>query len=173
MIDAVLDAWRNRRSEIEDNASQIAAALDARPDGASDFVAGAETVVNAARLLMRNADAAHGGFGGAPKFPTPTNLELLARSPRLPARPPKRPGVARFLNLTANEMSRRGLFDQLGGGFHRYCTDASWTIPHFEKMLYDQGQLLRFYAEMAQAKSRRRRFRLARCARRSSTCGAR
>ena len=148
VIDAVLDAWRNRRHEIEDNASQIAAALETRPDGASDFIADAETVVNAARLVMRNADVIHGGFGAAPKFPTPTNLELLTAA--LDFMPPdEATGIARFLNRTANEMSRRGLFDQLGGGFHRYCTDASWTIPHFEKMLYDQGQLLSFYAEMA------------------------
>jgi len=148
VLDAVLDAWRNRRAEIEDNASQIAAALDLRPEGTSDHVAGVETVIDATRLLMRSADRIHGGFGSAPKFPTPTNLELLvAALDFLP--PAEATANARFLTSTANEMSRRGLFDQLGGGFHRYCTDASWTIPHFEKMLYDQGQLLSFYAEMA------------------------
>ena len=148
VIEAVMDAWRNRRAEIEDNASQIAAALDARPQGASDRVAGAEAVIHAARLVMRGADATHGGFGTSSKFPTPANLELLVTA--LDFLPPSEATAnARFLSLTAHEMSRRGLFDQLGGGFHRYCVDASWTIPHFEKMLYDQGQLLSFYAEMA------------------------
>jgi hypothetical protein len=148
VIDAVLDAWRGRRAEIEQNASEIAAALTARPEDRSDYVAGVDTVVNATRLVMKNADAVHGGFGAAPKFPTPTNLELLVTA--LDFLPPaEATNVARFLTLTAREMSRRGLFDQLGGGFHRYCVDASWTIPHFEKMLYDQGQLLAFYAEMA------------------------
>ncbi len=148
VIDAVARAWRDRRAEIEQNASQIAAALAARPEEASSYVAGVDTIVNATRLVMKNADAVHGGFGAAPKFPTVSNLELLvAALDFLP--PAEATNVARFLTLTAREMSRRGLFDQLGGGFHRYCVDASWTIPHFEKMLYDQGQLLAFYAEMA------------------------
>ena len=148
VIDAVMEAWRSRRAEIEDNASQIAAALAARPEGSSAYRAGPETVALAARLVMRNADAVHGGFGSAPKFPTPTNLELLVTA--LDFLPPaEATASARFLTATAHEMARRGLFDQLGGGFHRYCTDANWTIPHFEKMLYDQGQLLAFYAEMA------------------------
>ncbi len=148
LIEAVAEAWRSRRSEVEENAAQITAALAARPEGETDFVPGTDTVVAAARLLMRGADRAHGGFGSAPKFPTPANLELLVAA--LDFLPPgEATGVARFLTLSANEMSRRGLLDQLGGGFHRYCVDASWTIPHFEKMLYDQGQLLSFYAEMA------------------------
>ncbi len=148
VIEAVMEAWQNRRAEIEDNASQIAAAIAARPAESSAYRAGPDTVVRAARLVMRNADAVHGGFGSAPKFPTPTNLELLMTA--LDFLPPaEATATARFLTSTGNEMARRGLFDQLGGGFHRYCTDANWTIPHFEKMLYDQGQLLSFYAEMA------------------------
>lgn len=148
LIEAVVDAWHGRRSEVEENATQIAAALAARPEGETDLVPGIETVVGATRLLMRRADRVHGGFGAAPKFPTPPNLELLVTA--LDFLPPgEATDVARFLTLTAREMARRGLFDQLGGGFHRYCVDASWTIPHFEKMLYDQGQLLSFYAEMA------------------------
>ncbi len=148
VIDAVLDAWRNRRAEVEENASQIALAIAERPDARTQRVAGSEAVVAGARLVLKGADAVHGGFGSAPKFPTPTNLELLVTA--LDFLPPaEATTTARFLTLTANEMARRGLFDQLGGGFHRYCVDASWTIPHFEKMLYDQGQLLAFYAEMA------------------------
>ncbi|MBY0400449.1 thioredoxin domain-containing protein, partial [Myxococcota bacterium] len=148
VIDAVVAAWRDRRREVEENAGQIAEALAARPAGDSAYSAGPDTIVNAARLLMRGADAVHGGFGAAPKFPAPANLELLTTA--LDFVPPaEATNIARFLTLTANEMARRGLFDQLGGGFHRYCVDASWTIPHFEKMLYDQGQLLSFYAEMA------------------------
>ncbi|MFO0688971.1 MAG: thioredoxin domain-containing protein [Myxococcota bacterium] len=148
VIDAVTEAWRNRRREVEENAGAIAEAIAARPDGESGYVPGPDTIVNAVRLVMRSADAVHGGFGSGAKFPTPANLELLVTA--LDFLPPaEATGIARFLTLTANEMARRGLFDQLGGGFHRYCVDASWTIPHFEKMLYDQGQLLAFYAEMA------------------------
>ena len=148
VIEAIMKAWREQRDQVEDNAGQIAAALVDRPEGTSSITPGAETVRQAARKIMAVADLAHGGFGQAPKFPTPTNLEFLtAALDFLPQE--EATETARFLALTAREMSRRGLFDQLGGGFHRYCVDASWTIPHFEKMLYDQGQLLSFYAELA------------------------
>jgi len=148
VIDAVTRAWKEQREEIEKNAGTIAEALVARPEGEAQGVAGPETVVAGARLVMRGADHVHGGFGQGPKFPTPTSLEFLVASldfvPREEAN-----GIAQFLTLSAREMARRGLYDHLGGGFHRYCVDGNWTIPHFEKMLYDQGQLLSFYAELA------------------------
>ena len=148
VIDALSKAWREQRETVEENAAEIAAALVARPEGESTQVPGAATIRRAAEMIMRSADLSHGGFGQAPKFPTPTNLEFLtAALDFLPNE--EATNTARFLSLTAREMARRGLFDQLGGGFHRYCVDASWTIPHFEKMLYDQGQLLSFYAELA------------------------
>jgi uncharacterized protein YyaL (SSP411 family) len=158
IIGAIMQAWREKRSEIEDNAGQIATALRARPDGESTRSFGAETIREAARLIMRSADKTHGGFGQAPKFPTPTNLEFLttaldffgaSESEKSEFKEAEASTIARFLTQTAREMARRGLYDQLGGGFHRYCVDANWTIPHFEKMLYDQGQLLSFYAELA------------------------
>ncbi len=148
VIDAVTRAWREQRTEIERNSSQIAAALSARPEGEAEGVAGPETIRRAAHALMRIADSAHGGFGNAPKFPTPTNLEFLLAALDF-VEGEQATTIAQFLNRTAREMARRGLYDQLGGGFHRYCVDASWTIPHFEKMLYDQGLLLSFYAELA------------------------
>ncbi|MBW2497823.1 MAG: thioredoxin domain-containing protein [Deltaproteobacteria bacterium] len=148
VIEALTRAWREQRADVEHNAGQIAAALVARPEGQAGALPGIETVRAAARAILRGADHAHGGFGGAPKFPTPTNLELLTSALDF-LDPEEATTTARFLLHTAREMSRRGLYDQLGGGFHRYCVDASWTIPHFEKMLYDQGQLLSFYAELA------------------------
>jgi hypothetical protein len=148
IIDAVTRAWHDRRSEIETNAEQIASALVARPEGHSDNAPGPSTIRIAAQRIMSNADHAHGGFGRAPKFPTPTNLEFLTSALDF-LEPQKASKIARFLTQSALEMARRGLYDQLGGGFHRYCVDANWTIPHFEKMLYDQGQLLSFYAELA------------------------
>ncbi|MEZ4332599.1 MAG: thioredoxin domain-containing protein [Myxococcota bacterium] len=148
VLDAIAEAWRTRRAEIDANAGEIARAIAARPTGPSDHRAGPETVVNTARLILQGADRQHGGFGQGSKFPTATNLELLVCAlDFLPGE--EATATARFLALTAREMARRGLFDQLGGGFHRYCVDASWTVPHFEKMLYDQGQLLAFYAELA------------------------
>lgn len=147
IIEAVTRAWRERRSEVETNAGQIASALVARPEGQSTSSPGPNTIRSAAQQLMRNADPAHGGFGQTPKFPTPTNLEFLTTA--LDFLDQKEASqIARFLTQSAREMARRGLYDQLGGGFHRYCVDANWTIPHFEKMLYDQGQLLSFYAEL-------------------------
>ena len=96
--------------------------------------------------LLRNADVEHGGFGGAPKFPTPTSLAiLLAAGDALPERKAKE--ALEHVVLTCREMARGGVFDQLGGGFHRYSVDANWCVPHFEKMLYDQGQLLSIYLE--------------------------
>jgi uncharacterized protein YyaL (SSP411 family) len=147
VVEALARAWREQPDQVEHNASQIAEALLVRPEGEARLAPSAETVRRAARTLMENADTAHGGFGSAPKFPTPANLEfLIAALDFLP--PDEARSNAQFLALTAREMSRRGLFDQIGGGFHRYCVDANWTIPHFEKMLYDQGQLLSFYAEL-------------------------
>jgi uncharacterized protein YyaL (SSP411 family) len=94
--------------------------------------------------LLERADRAHGGFGGAPKFPTPTNLEAILAAAARRAAPT---GALEHVIFTLERMARGGIYDQLGGGFHRYSTDARWLVPHFEKMLYDQGQLLRVYAE--------------------------
>jgi len=146
VLDAIARAWGERRAEVERSASEIVATLARKPTGVASEPPGAATLVAAAERLLAGADLEHGGFGGAPKFPTSPALEaLLAAADVLPAA-----GARRALDhvaRTCREMARRGLFDHLGGGFHRYCVDADWSIPHFEKMLYDQGQLLRVYAE--------------------------
>jgi hypothetical protein len=90
--------------------------------------------------LRRSFDTRFGGFGGAPKFPHPENLERCLRD-----------GTLDMLSLTLTRMAEGGIYDQLGGGFARYSVDASWTIPHFEKMLYDNGPLLGLYATAAAA----------------------
>jgi len=147
VLEAVERAFRTQRDEVERSAASILAALRHRPSGVATEPAGTHNLRTAAGELLSNADGQHGGFGGAPKFPTPTNLDLLlAALDVLPSDDAR--AVLKFLGITCREMSRRGLYDQLGGGFHRYCVDAEWTIPHFEKMLYDQGQLLRTYAEV-------------------------
>ncbi len=139
-------AWATQRADVEESASQLVAQLSRRPAGVATAPPGAHSLRDAAIGLMEGADAESGGFGGAPKFPTPTSLEaLLAAIDVLPAASAQ--PALEHLVLSCREMARRGLFDQLGGGFHRYCVDATWTIPHFEKMLYDEGQLLRVYAE--------------------------
>jgi len=146
LLEAIGEAWRARRDELERNAAEAVAALARRPAGVASEPPGVASLRNAATRLLAAADAEHGGFGGAPKFPTPTSLEaLLAAADVLPV-DAARAALGHVVH-TCREMARRGLFDHVGGGFHRYCVDATWTIPHFEKMLYDQGQLLRVYAE--------------------------
>ncbi|MFP4296145.1 MAG: thioredoxin domain-containing protein [Halothiobacillaceae bacterium] len=96
----------------------------------------------------QDADAEHGGFGGAPKFPHPSLLSLIhVRCLQEPAGFDR--GLGAHLESSLGRMARSGLYDQIGGGFYRYCVDAAWEIPHFEKMLYDNAQLLPLYADMA------------------------
>jgi uncharacterized protein YyaL (SSP411 family) len=145
----VEQAWRERRDEVVRSAAQIVDALARRPAaGEAPPVAprGAESVALGATRMLQRADTANGGFGGAPKFPTPTSLDLLLAA--CEALPERKAGEALdHVVLSCRRMARGGLYDQLGGGFHRYSVDPIWRVPHFEKMLYDQGQLLRTYAE--------------------------
>ncbi len=145
VLTAVADAWSSRRDEVTRSADEITATLARRPAPGSS-VPGAAAAASGAQRLLQRADPDHGGFGGAPKFPTPTSLDLLlAATDVLPER--KAREARDHVLLTCREMARGGLYDQLAGGFHRYSVDARWCVPHFEKMLYDQGQLLRTYAE--------------------------
>jgi len=115
----------------------------------------------AVTALMRDADTRHGGFGGAPKFPHPSLLALMRTRARLD-QPDLSGPVGRHLDFTLSRMARSGLYDQLGGGFYRYCVDAEWEIPHFEKMLYDNAQLLPLYADLARLTANRLYHRIAR-----------
>jgi uncharacterized protein YyaL (SSP411 family) len=142
----VEQAWRERRDEVVRSAAQIVDALSRRPAAGAAPPSGVESVARSATRMLQRADAENGGFGGAPKFPTPTTLDgLLAAADALPER--KAREAVEHVVLTCKRMARGGLYDQLGGGFHRYSVDPIWRVPHFEKMLYDQGQLLRTYAE--------------------------
>jgi len=134
---ALADAYREARAQVADQAQQILEALAQlqQPARAGDL--DPSLLVEAGRALLEQADPQHGGFGDAPKFPNPFNLELLLR---VAARQGHR--AARDAVFAAcRAMRAGGLFDQLGGGFHRYCVDATWTVPHFEKMLYDNALL--------------------------------
>ncbi len=146
LLQAIADAWQTRRGELEQNATQAVAVLAQRPRGLASEPPGAASLRRAAMRLLERADREHGGFGQAPKFPTPTSLEALLAAVDVAPAEEAREALAHVIR-SCHEMARRGLFDHVGGGFHRYCVDADWTIPHFEKMLYDQGQLLRVYAE--------------------------
>jgi len=146
VLEAVHRAWRERRGEVESSARQILEALEARPRGAASAPPRAAAARRAAEALLAQADREHGGLGGAPKFPTPTSLELLLAAADVLPEATARDAVEHVV-FTCREMARGGVYDQLGGGFHRYAVDAAWVVPHFEKMLYDQGQLLATYAE--------------------------
>jgi uncharacterized protein YyaL (SSP411 family) len=97
--------------------------------------------------MLRQFDPVHGGFGGAPKFPPAMRLELLLRRWERT----RDPEAKRMLETTLTRMARGGMYDQIGGGFHRYSVDAEWLVPHFEKMLYDNAMLARVYLLAARA----------------------
>ena len=103
---------------------------------------GLDLVSEGVSALVRYHDAEHGGFGGAPKFPQPVYLELLVDGGW------ERPEVREVVTKTLDEMANGGIYDHVGGGFHRYAVDEHWTVPHFEKMLYDNGQLASVYADV-------------------------
>ena len=148
------DAWKNRRNECEEQALEFEKGLKHYVSLGLDGKASAAKVsdiVDAAELLAQGIDPRHGGFGTrGPKFPNPMNLALLLRGFRR-AREPK---LLRPAMLTLEKMALGGIYDQLGGGFHRYSTDEHWLVPHFEKMLYDNAQLVHLYGEAFQIEPR-------------------
>ncbi len=140
----VHDYYRERRDEIRGQADAVRGALAAIYDGDAAASAPSPRLPDdAARALESAFDSRHGGFGGAPKFPQCACLEFLldhwARNKTAGTDDPRSAHVALF---TLERMSGGGVYDQLGGGFYRYSVDERWAIPHFEKMLYDNGPLL-------------------------------
>jgi hypothetical protein len=150
LVPRIRELWRSRRGELVDTAARITEALGRRDrlqPGEAGEEPGPEALELAFRQLYRAFDLDHGGFGGAPRFPTPHNLLFLLRYHR-------RTGEAAALEMaqtTLDAMRRGGIFDQVGFGFHRYSTDERWLVPHFEKMLYDQALLALAYLEAHQA----------------------
>jgi hypothetical protein len=144
----VADAWRNRRGEVTRSAGQLTGALaqmNQMAAGGADL--SLDLVDRAVARLARGFDEEHGGFGGAPKFPHPMDLKLCLRHWKRTGRSDS----LHMVELTLDRMARGGIYDQLGGGFHRYSTDARWLVPHFEKMLYDNALLTQAYLEANQA----------------------
>jgi uncharacterized protein len=138
---SIAEAYRERREELEHSATEIVGELRrttlVEPAGGLS----GEILEAAYAAFVRTFDATNGGFGGAPKFPPAMALEFLLRYHH-------RTGEAKALEMvthTLDKMARGGIYDQLGGGFHRYAVDAIWLVPHFEKMLYDNAQLVRVY----------------------------
>lgn len=148
VLAAVAAAWKNRRAEVQQIARQVREVLqqvgNTKRSGA---LPGGSLLPQLCRLLAASFDSVWGGFGEAPKFPRALELRALlrewARSRDISARS--------MVEKTLRAMACGGIYDQLGGGFHRYSVDAAWRVPHFEKMLYDNAMLLVTYLEAWQA----------------------
>jgi uncharacterized protein YyaL (SSP411 family) len=142
------DLWQNDQNRILTSGDKIAEAIQPRSGGGpSAPTPDLKTLKKAFDQLSRSFDARLGGFGKAPKFPTPHNLTFLLRHDL------KHPGTGalQMVEKTLDAMRNGGIFDQIGLGFHRYSVDDQWLVPHFEKMLYDQALLAMAYAECYQA----------------------
>jgi uncharacterized protein YyaL (SSP411 family) len=145
LLERVSRYYREHKDDLAQQKQAVTAAFERiRPEStAHDGEFSGEVIAEAIGGLKQSFDGEHGGFGGAPKFPHPADLELLLR--RHAATGDRH--ALHVAVLTLERMAEGGIYDQLGGGFCRYSVDATWTIPHFEKMLYDNGPLLRLCAE--------------------------
>ncbi len=142
LVRRVSEVWKEQKDGVIAQAEEVADAIAAHLN--QELVPGEVTPAffdRTAEALLRNFDEEHGGFGNAPKFPTPNNLLLLLKAYQ------KQPDAElwKAISYTLERMARGGIHDQVGGGFHRYSVDEKWLVPHFEKMLYDNGQLVEVY----------------------------
>ncbi|PVV18579.1 MAG: thioredoxin [gamma proteobacterium symbiont of Ctena orbiculata] len=142
LLQQIAQLWQERRSEIEEQADKVAAAVEANNSLEGLARALEDSVIETAVAGMhRTFDEIQGGFGQAPKFPREPWLYLLLDQAQ--RRDDKQ--ALQMLETTLDHMARGGIYDQVGGGFHRYSTDYEWLVPHFEKMLYNQAHLSRVY----------------------------
>ena len=161
ILDAVHEAWVTREAEVIESANQISETIEiATSRGFTSLTAkpvNRTLITTALDYLRTSYSHAYGGFGKAPKFPSPANLELLLseyeRSPD--------PSLLKMVTHTLDMMAYGGMYDQIGGGFHRYSVDAKWLVPHFEKMLYDNAQLAKVYLHAYQLTEQSRYRRVA------------
>ncbi len=148
LIPRISEVWRTRRSEVKESTERIIQALDTQaettgPAGDIDR----DVLEKGYQELSQRFDKENGGFGTDPKFPTPHNFLFLLRYWKRK----KEPHALHMVEKTLQAMRHGGIFDQVGFGFHRYATDRTWLVPHFEKMLYDQALLALAYLEAYQA----------------------
>ncbi|MCC9146092.1 MULTISPECIES: thioredoxin domain-containing protein [unclassified Arthrobacter] len=161
VLEAVSSAWRDRPEEVEASAAQIAAhlasaqagnrrlvgTLELAPGGSGPL--SGEVLATAVETVAEQEDPRFGGLGGAPKFPPSPLLRFLLEYGSTGR--PAAGTAAAVADRTMETMARSGLYDQLEGGFARYTVDRAWAVPHFEKMLYDNAQLLRLYAHWSRS----------------------
>jgi uncharacterized protein len=163
VLSSIVQAYQSRRHELQDIGQNIVAHLDQRanrfanPPGHTAPALTTGLLDHAFAHLQQDFDPTYGGFGSAPKFPQPMNLEYVLRYAT-------RTGHAEALAMveqTLTQMARGGIYDHIGGGFHRYSVDQAWKTPHFEKMLYDNALLARLYTEAYQVTGTPRYRRIA------------
>jgi len=139
VLQAIWEAYHSKRDEVDAQSAELVKAISEVASGEAGEAAGALSatlVTSATRKLAARFDDEHGGFGHKPKFPSTMSLDVLLRG-----------GEGPRVQKALEAMRAGGIWDQLGGGFHRYSTDERWLVPHFEKMLYDNALLLRLYVD--------------------------
>jgi uncharacterized protein YyaL (SSP411 family) len=148
----VADAWKRRRDEIVASSKEITSQLQkfVQSSNSSGHKVSREILQKAYNELAQSFDSEYGGFGGAPKFPRPVVLNLLLHTYAASPDSPEGKHALEMTLFTLRKIAEGGIHDHLGGGFHRYSVDALWHVPHFEKMLYDQGQLASAYLDAYQ-----------------------
>lgn len=169
ILDAVHEAWVTREAEVIESSNQISRTIEmaiSRGFTALNARALDRSLTTSALDYLRTAYShAYGGFGTAPKFPSPANLEFLIseyeRNSGLQTPPTGNAALLKMVTRTLDMMAYGGMYDQIGGGFHRYSVDAKWLIPHFEKMLYDNAQLAKVYLQAYQLTQEPRYRRIA------------
>ena len=145
LLQQIHEVWQTRRGEIAGSAAGIHARLEAATANATagNLILTADVLRNVTAIFKSAYDPRQGGFGGAPKFPQPSLPSLLLRC----AKRFRDKEVTHMVLFTCDRMAAGGIHDQLGGGFARYSVDAEWLVPHFEKMLYDNAQLVNLYLD--------------------------
>jgi hypothetical protein len=146
VLESVARLWTQRRSELVAQGAELMKRLAEMEPKSSAEPLSSSLFAAAVRRIAAAADAMHGGFGRAPKFPQAPVLELVLRADARGLS-----GLRGPIDLTLTRMALGGIYDQIGGGFHRYSVDDQWLVPHFEKMLYDNAQLARVYLHAWQA----------------------
>ena len=145
LLERVVDLWKNNREELLRAGNQITAAINQGQTGTGKKP-DRQLVERAYGQLAQRFDHKWGGFGAAPKFPTPHNLLFLMRYGEVT----QESNARKMVEITLKDMAKGGIFDHIGGGFSRYSTDEMWLVPHFEKMLYDNALLLIAYVKAYQ-----------------------
>jgi uncharacterized protein len=144
VLEHVVNIYRSRRAEVDEASAELlsgmASQLRVRGNGTP---IGHQALSVAAHRITANYDRVHGGFGGAPKFPPSMSLDFMMQVAHRDSE--NAPHLREVITNTLTKMAHGGIYDQIGGGFHRYSVDARWLAPHFEKMLYDNALLARLY----------------------------